>query len=151
MESMQEKTHRLLDSSETPLGSFRASTCDDIIESVQFWTSPDRSPAARLRSAESASRLVQRFPVEVAVNNLWANDMSWALAEMNASLRKVWVEVDGRDGAENAEAALRAEVEEYFNNPRCEHEPEVESFLSTASKWMSLKDGDDAALRAEVF
>ena len=148
MESMQEKTHRLLDSSETPLGSFRASTCDDIIESVQFWTSPDRSPAARLRSAESASRLVQRFPVEVAVNNLWANDMSWALAEMNASLRKVWVEVDGRDGAENAEAALRAEVEEYFNNPRCEHEPEVESFLSTASKWMSLKDGDDAALRA---
>ena len=148
MESMQEKTHRLLNSSETPLGSFGASICDDIIESVQFWTSPDRSPAARLRSAKIASRLVQRFTVEVAVNNLWANDMSWALAEMNASLRKVWVQVDGRDGAENAEAALRAEVEEYFNNPRCEHEPEVESFLSTASKWMSLKDGDDAALRA---
>lgn len=148
MESMRDKTHRLLDSSETPLGSFRASTCDDIIESVHYWTSPDRPPAARLRSAKIASRLVQRFTVEVAVNNLWANDMSWALAEMNASLRKVWVEVDGRDGAENAEAALRAEVEEYFNNPRCEHEPEVESFLSTASKWMSLKDGDDAALRA---
>ena len=148
---MQDRTHRLLDSSQTPLGSFRASTTDDVIEAVQFWTSPHRSPAARLRSAKIASRLVQRFAVEVAVNNLWANDMSWALAEMNASLRKVWVKVDGRHGAENAEAALRAEVEEYFNNPRCEHEPEVESFLTTATKWMSLKDdddGDDAALRA---
>lgn len=144
---MQDKTHRLLDSSETPLGSFRASTCDDIIHTVHYWTSPDRSPAARLRSAKIASRLVQRFTVEVAVNNLWANDLRWALAEMNASLRKLWVEVDGSYGAENAEAALRAEVEEYFNNPLCEHEPEVESFLSTASKWMSLKD-DNAALRA---
>jgi len=146
-ESMQDKTHRLLDSSATPLGSFRASTTDDIIEAVHYWTSPDRSPAARVRSATMASRLVRRFAVEIAVNNLWANDMSWALAELNASLRKVWLKVDGRDGAENAEAALRGEVEEYFNNPRCEKEPEVESFLATATKWMSLED-DDAASRA---
>mmetsp|Transcript_16159 Transcript_16159/g.46403 ORF Transcript_16159/g.46403 Transcript_16159/m.46403 type:complete len:912 (-) Transcript_16159:1488-4223(-) len=151
-ESMQNKTHRLLDSSATPLGSFNATTTDDIIAAVHYWTSSERPPAARLRSATIASRLVRRFTVEIAVNNLWACDRSSSVAELNSSLRKVWLQVEGKEGCEAAEAALRAETEEYFDN-RSEVEPTVESFLTTAAKWLQLaqdvQDGE-VELRTEA-
>ena len=148
-ESMHDKTHRLLDSSATPLGSFNAKTTDDIIAAVHYWTSPERPPAARQRSATMASRLVRRFTVEIAVGNLWAGDRSSLVADLNSSLRNVWLEVEGKEGCEAAEAALRAETEEYFDN-RSEVEPTVESFLTTAEKWLQLARDDETDLRTEA-
>lgn len=148
-ESMHDKTHRLLDSSATPLGSFNVKTTDDIIAAVHYWTSPERPPAARQRSATMASRLVWRFTVEIAVGNLWAGDRSSLVADLNSSLRNVWLEVEGKEGCEAAEAALRAETEEYFDN-RSEVEPTVESFLTTAEKWLQLARDDEVDLRTEA-
>ena len=148
-ESMHDKTHRLLDSSATPLGSFNAKITDDIIDAVHYWTSPERPPAARQRSATMASRLVRRFTVEIAVGNLWACDRSSLVADLNSSLRNIWLEVEGKEGCEAAEAALRAETEEYFEN-RSEVEPCVESFLMTAEKWLQLARDDEVDLRTEA-
>ena len=91
----------------------------------------------RLRSATLANRLLNRFATEVAANNLWAKDMSWTIAEQYEKLRQVWLDIDGRSGAENAEAALRGAVEEYFAG-KSDIEPTVESFASTAQKWLQL-------------
>ena len=148
-ESMHDKTHRLLDSSATPLGSFNAKITDDIIDAVHYWTSPERPPAARQRSATMASRLVRRFTVEIAVGNLWACDRSSLVADLNSSLRNVWLEVEGKEGCEAAEAALRAETEEYFDN-RSEVEPTVEKFITTADKWLQLARDDKVDRRTEA-
>jgi len=137
-------THRLLDHTATPLGSFRSSTTTDILDAIAYWTNSASAstsnkpvPAVRLRSATLATRLLDRFATEVAANNLWAKDMSWTIAKQYAKLRKLWLDIDGRVGAENAEAALRGAVEEYFAG-KSDIEPTVESFVSTAHKWLQL-------------